>query len=129
MGALYKLSTNCDMPNLSSYPPLPILGKSKTEPLRRNIRVGNPKVRTGCITCKRRRKKCDEGKPTCRTCLKSGTECEGYKTKSPRKQHAYLRSLAPKEASLEISRSSSKYHVIVFFITLTDCSSASSPFQ
>lgn len=42
-------------------------------------RVRHPKVRTGCRTCKRRRLKCDEQKPRCDRCLKSGWECEGYR--------------------------------------------------
>jgi len=35
-------------------------------------RVGKPKVKTGCETCKKRRVKCDEGKPECLRCLKFG---------------------------------------------------------
>ncbi|CAE6410997.1 unnamed protein product [Rhizoctonia solani] len=35
---------------------------------------------TGCFTCKRRRKKCDEKKPYCVRCQKGGFECEGYPT-------------------------------------------------
>ncbi|KAH7323310.1 hypothetical protein B0J17DRAFT_682898 [Rhizoctonia solani] len=31
--------------------------------------------RSGCFACKRRRKKCDESKPTCIRCAKSGLEC------------------------------------------------------
>ncbi len=34
--------------------------------------------RNGCLTCKRRRRKCDETKPFCMNCLKSGRKCEGY---------------------------------------------------
>ncbi|WYZ46754.1 hypothetical protein EsH8_IX_000979 [Colletotrichum jinshuiense] len=37
-----------------------------------------PKTRTGCITCKKRRIRCDEGKPTCQNCTKSKRTCEGY---------------------------------------------------
>ncbi|CAE6438855.1 unnamed protein product [Rhizoctonia solani] len=33
---------------------------------------------TGCYTCKRRKKKCDERQPTCFRCEKAGKECEGY---------------------------------------------------
>ncbi|CAE6447162.1 unnamed protein product [Rhizoctonia solani] len=33
---------------------------------------------TGCYTCKRRKKKCDERQPTCLRCEKAGKECEGY---------------------------------------------------
>ncbi|KIW62847.1 hypothetical protein PV04_09739 [Phialophora macrospora] len=36
------------------------------------------KVRTGCITCKRRRVKCDENKPACLNCKRGNHECLGY---------------------------------------------------
>ncbi|KAK3905435.1 hypothetical protein C8A05DRAFT_12734 [Staphylotrichum tortipilum] len=36
------------------------------------------RTKTGCLTCRRRRIKCDEGKPTCSNCIKSKRECEGY---------------------------------------------------
>ncbi|ELU42855.1 fungal zn(2)-Cys(6) binuclear cluster domain-containing protein [Rhizoctonia solani AG-1 IA] len=35
---------------------------------------------TGCYTCKRRRKKCDEQKPHCLRCTSGGYECGGYPT-------------------------------------------------
>ncbi|KAK2006582.1 hypothetical protein LZ32DRAFT_87651 [Colletotrichum eremochloae] len=44
----------------------------------RFTRASNPKVRTGCITCRNRRKKCDEGKPACAVCLKYQGYCSGY---------------------------------------------------
>ncbi|KAJ4991210.1 C6 zinc finger domain-containing protein [Stagonosporopsis vannaccii] len=31
--------------------------------------------RTGCMTCRNRRRKCDEGKPTCQNCISKGFEC------------------------------------------------------
>ena len=31
------------------------------------------------MTCKAKRLKCDEGKPTCLKCKKRDVECEGYK--------------------------------------------------
>ncbi|KAK3490143.1 uncharacterized protein B0T23DRAFT_318108 [Neurospora hispaniola] len=33
----------------------------------------------GCRTCRARRIKCDEGKPTCKQCAKSKRECAGYR--------------------------------------------------
>ncbi|KAK4143080.1 sterol uptake control protein 2 [Dichotomopilus funicola] len=36
----------------------------------------HPKTRTGCRTCKRRRVKCDESRPSCRRCIKSGLPCD-----------------------------------------------------
>lgn len=41
------------------------------------------KVKTGCETCKKRRIKCDEGKPTCVNCNRSGKRCEGYQSAAP----------------------------------------------
>ncbi|KAK9495881.1 fungal-specific transcription factor domain-containing protein [Lipomyces doorenjongii] len=36
------------------------------------------RTRTGCLTCRKRRIKCDEGKPKCSNCTKSRRVCEGY---------------------------------------------------
>ncbi|KAK4097407.1 hypothetical protein N658DRAFT_434073 [Parathielavia hyrcaniae] len=36
------------------------------------------RTKTGCLTCRKRRIKCDEGKPTCNNCKKSKRECMGY---------------------------------------------------
>ncbi|KAE9373550.1 hypothetical protein N431DRAFT_504193 [Stipitochalara longipes BDJ] len=36
------------------------------------------KVRTGCLTCKIRRVKCDEGRPICLRCVRVGLACDGY---------------------------------------------------
>ncbi|RSL45789.1 hypothetical protein CEP54_014140 [Fusarium duplospermum] len=33
---------------------------------------------SGCITCKIRRVRCDEGKPECHRCLSTGRKCDGY---------------------------------------------------
>ncbi|KAK1977232.1 hypothetical protein LZ30DRAFT_601731 [Colletotrichum cereale] len=46
-------------------------------------RASRPKVRTGCVTCKRRRIKCDEAKPSCLNCLKRKVACEGYHQPQP----------------------------------------------
>ncbi|KAJ4531469.1 hypothetical protein HRR77_009454 [Exophiala dermatitidis] len=37
-----------------------------------------PKVRSGCKTCKIRRKRCDETKPVCMRCVQGGYKCDGY---------------------------------------------------
>ncbi|KAH6674295.1 fungal-specific transcription factor domain-containing protein [Halenospora varia] len=36
------------------------------------------RVRTGCLTCRTRRKKCDELKPVCKNCHKANKVCRGY---------------------------------------------------
>ncbi|OCL06943.1 hypothetical protein AOQ84DRAFT_223354 [Glonium stellatum] len=38
-----------------------------------------PKTKTGCITCRIRRVKCDEAKPHCERCTSTGRKCDGYK--------------------------------------------------
>ncbi|CAE6416057.1 unnamed protein product [Rhizoctonia solani] len=40
---------------------------------------------TSCLTCKRRRKKCDQGVPFCERCEKGGFECLGYEHNSDRR--------------------------------------------
>ncbi|KAI1626964.1 fungal-specific transcription factor domain-containing protein [Exophiala viscosa] len=37
------------------------------------------KSRNGCMTCKKKRLKCDETKPSCAQCQKRSVVCEGYK--------------------------------------------------
>ena len=41
------------------------------------------RVKTGCLTCRKRRVKCDERKPTCLRCEVANVECDGYQ--SPRR--------------------------------------------
>ncbi|KAF1832553.1 hypothetical protein BDW02DRAFT_422751 [Decorospora gaudefroyi] len=36
------------------------------------------RTKTGCLTCRKRRIKCGEERPTCANCIKSKRECEGY---------------------------------------------------
>jgi hypothetical protein len=40
----------------------------------------NQKSRNGCLTCKKKRVKCDESKPACHNCIKRGIDCGGYST-------------------------------------------------
>ena len=41
------------------------------------------RTRHGCHTCRYRKKKCDEGKPTCQNCERGGFQCSGYEPKPP----------------------------------------------
>ncbi|KAI8721312.1 Zn(2)-C6 fungal-type domain-containing protein [Fusarium sp. LHS14.1] len=41
-------------------------------------RAFHPRKRTGCITCRIRRVRCDEQKPSCNRCLSTGRKCDGY---------------------------------------------------
>ncbi|PNS19850.1 Multidrug resistance regulator 1 [Sphaceloma murrayae] len=59
------------------------------------IRAGKREIKrrtkTGCLTCRKRRIKCDEGHPSCRNCQKSKRECLGYdpifKSQGPETNH------------------------------------------
>ncbi|MCJ1478076.1 hypothetical protein MMC13_006751 [Lambiella insularis] len=44
----------------------------------KRTRASLPKVRTGCMTCKIRHVKCDEQKPSCVKCIRTGRVCDGY---------------------------------------------------
>ncbi|KAJ6786853.1 hypothetical protein PWT90_06202 [Aphanocladium album] len=44
-------------------------------------KVTKGRSKTGCITCRRRKKKCDEAKPGCMNCEKNSVLCEGYTEK------------------------------------------------
>ncbi|KAK3940307.1 hypothetical protein QBC46DRAFT_128133 [Diplogelasinospora grovesii] len=64
----------------------------------RATRASVPKVRSGCITCKRRHVKCDEAKPSCQRCMKWQGFCDGYGMHD---------SASPSQSSGDGSRSSS----------------------
>ncbi|KAK2594088.1 hypothetical protein QQS21_008191 [Conoideocrella luteorostrata] len=56
-------------------------GRSERRPEERTtgrVRRWAPKVKSGCLTCRRRRVKCDEAKPACKQCLRFGHICKGY---------------------------------------------------
>lgn len=43
-----------------------------------NVKLSRKRTKTGCLTCRKRRIKCGEERPTCRNCTKSKRICEGY---------------------------------------------------
>ncbi|KAF2114109.1 hypothetical protein BDV96DRAFT_600841 [Lophiotrema nucula] len=49
---------------------------------KRHVRkkIWKPKTKTGCITCRVRRVKCDEANPSCLRCTSTGRKCDGYTT-------------------------------------------------
>ncbi|OAL18518.1 hypothetical protein AYO22_10495 [Fonsecaea multimorphosa] len=36
------------------------------------------RTKTGCMTCRQRKKKCDEAQPWCNNCVRGGFSCKGY---------------------------------------------------
>ncbi|KAM7212329.1 fungal transcriptional regulatory-like protein [Rhypophila decipiens] len=60
-------------------PPSPSLGsggQGSSQPTKKSS--VRRRTKTGCLTCRKRRIKCDEGKPTCGNCIKSKRQCDGY---------------------------------------------------
>ena len=52
--------------------------------------VGIPGQSKGCVTCRKRKIRCDEGKPTCLTCFRSRRTCEGYHRSKQGRQVSYI---------------------------------------
>lgn len=50
---------------------------SQADPKKRKRNFSN-RTKTGCLTCRRRKKKCDESKPECNNCIRGGFVCSGY---------------------------------------------------
>ncbi|KAJ3494406.1 hypothetical protein NLG97_g4097 [Lecanicillium saksenae] len=83
--------------DIDNKSPLPSSGAVIASPPTENEASSPPrqkrwatKTRTGCITCRIRRVKCDEAKPMCKRCMNSGRMCDGYKAvpKKTSKQNA-----------------------------------------
>lgn len=62
----------------------------------------------GCITCKSKRLKCDETKPTCQQCRKRSVPCGGYKKDfkwRPFEEATFTNKPAPASAPAKSKRS------------------------
>ncbi|KAJ6255933.1 hypothetical protein Dda_9224 [Drechslerella dactyloides] len=55
--------------------------KNPPNPPESKTKATKGRSKTGCLTCRKRKKKCDEGKPDCNNCGKNGIVCEGYSPK------------------------------------------------
>jgi hypothetical protein len=53
----------------------PASDSAATQPRKRR---GTKRSRTGCLTCKLRKVKCDEARPICNRCITFGIGCDGY---------------------------------------------------
>jgi acetyltransferase-like isoleucine patch superfamily enzyme len=53
---------------------------AQSDPKKRKRNFSN-RTKTGCMTCRRRKKKCDETRPECNNCLRGGFVCSGYQTR------------------------------------------------
>ncbi|KAJ5689778.1 hypothetical protein N7462_004170 [Penicillium macrosclerotiorum] len=58
-------------------------------------RVFSNRTKTGCMTCRRRKKKCDEMHPACNNCIRGGFLCEGYTSRSTWQKPATTKAPVP----------------------------------
>ncbi|KAI6789186.1 hypothetical protein KC367_g1348 [Hortaea werneckii] len=58
-------------------------GRPRKHPLQEQKKASHSRSKTGCGTCRRRKKKCDETKPSCINCEKNNVVCDGYEPKQP----------------------------------------------
>ncbi|KAF5966466.1 transcriptional regulatory [Fusarium coicis] len=75
------MATNHSPPLVSAGPlllPVQLIPRRNARSKQRFYRRSKPKVRSGCLTCKTRRVKCDEGKPACARCIRGDFVCDGY---------------------------------------------------
>ncbi|CAH0058329.1 unnamed protein product [Clonostachys solani] len=85
-----------------------VLGRLGSTEVARRERARRPKVRTGCVTCKARRVKCDERKPTCVRCESARVACQGYVEAIDRRRKSVVawpaatRPLAPRSHTPEM---------------------------
>ncbi|KAI4603144.1 hypothetical protein KJ359_005936 [Pestalotiopsis sp. 9143b] len=56
----------------------PTRDKPEDDPAAKKSNKAKKRTKTGCLTCRKRRIKCDEARPTCGNCQKSKRHCEGY---------------------------------------------------
>ncbi|PWY65675.1 hypothetical protein BO94DRAFT_629207 [Aspergillus sclerotioniger CBS 115572] len=84
-------------------------------------RAATPRSRTGCQTCKIRHVKCDEQRPECHQCKRTGRKCDGYTQQRP--QSDVVPSMKPKLSTDHriVLRAGSREerHYLYFFNTQT----------
>ncbi|KAM3413902.1 hypothetical protein BST61_g10575 [Cercospora zeina] len=56
-------------------------GRPRKWPVVEQKKSTHVRSKTGCKTCRRRKKKCDEARPCCQNCEKNNVLCEGYDEK------------------------------------------------
>ncbi|KAF4631368.1 hypothetical protein G7Y89_g6762 [Cudoniella acicularis] len=78
---LEPINEDTDMPDLTPIQPKRPRGRPRKHP-KPKVGAAMGRSKTGCITCRKRKKKCDEAKPGCMNCEKNLVQCEGYPEKT-----------------------------------------------
>ncbi|EAA65158.1 hypothetical protein AN1402.2 [Aspergillus nidulans FGSC A4] len=72
-------------------------------------RVFSNRTKTGCMTCRRRKKKCDEQHPACNNCLRGGFICEGYSSRSTWQKPSTTKTPVPLQSKEGYSDAGAQY--------------------
>ncbi|KAK4545124.1 hypothetical protein LTR36_003675 [Oleoguttula mirabilis] len=76
-------------------------GRPRKHPIVEQKKASHARSKTGCGTCRRRKKKCDETKPGCINCEKNNVVCDGYEPRQPwrsgKQRSLTIRSSVPAE--------------------------------
>ncbi|KAI0424909.1 C6 zinc finger protein [Xylaria sp. FL1042] len=75
-GSSGSASVMNEVTSTSLSPPTSVVVRSNSNQKPRLERRGHTKSRRGCYNCKRRRIKCQETRPSCGHCIKTGLKCE-----------------------------------------------------
>ena len=68
------------------------------------------RTKTGCGTCRRRKKKCDEAKPKCNNCTRGNFECAGYANKIPWSKEGASKAPPALQAKERVSSAEIPFH-------------------
>lgn len=83
-----------------------------------SARLSRKRTKTGCLTCRRRRIKCGEERPTCKNCIKSKRICEGYSQRVVFKQPAFDHPSLPHGANQNSFPSGSGHGQMLPFVAM-----------
>lgn len=72
-------------------------------------RVFSNRTKTGCLTCRRRKKKCDEQRPACANCIRGGFPCEGYASRTTWQKPSIIKTPVPLQSKRAYSDNNSQY--------------------
>ncbi|GAM41197.1 hypothetical protein TCE0_042r14146 [Talaromyces pinophilus] len=72
-------------------------------------RVFSNRTKTGCLTCRRRKKKCDEQHPACNNCIRGGFVCEGYSSRSTWQKPSSSKGPVPLQSKDGYSEAANQY--------------------
>jgi len=81
---------------------------ASSAPYPKRFRRSYSRTAEGCLTCRRRRKKCDEGRPTCLACRRNNLACQWPEDKE--RSILTTTSVVPQQPAIRALQSSTVFH-------------------